>query len=78
MKDLSISLTNIPTNRLSDFVEYIHWNNLFYFKSNSIDNSTCNINNITNSLSHMVQPYSSSAGWGVYGDQQTWADLHLR
>jgi hypothetical protein len=46
----------------------------FILKSNSI-NPVCNTNN---SLSTIVEPVSSSAGWGIYGNQQTWADLHLR
>ncbi|CAF1116078.1 unnamed protein product [Adineta steineri] len=46
--------------------------------SNSTNHPPCNINNISSSLSHMVEPYTPSAGWGVYGDQQAWADLHLR
>ncbi|CAF4305260.1 unnamed protein product, partial [Adineta steineri] len=44
----------------------------------STNHPPCNINNISSSLSHMVEPYTPSAGWGVYGDQQTWANLHLR
>jgi hypothetical protein len=34
--------------------------------------------NSINSSSNTVEPVSVSDGWGVYGNQQTWADLHLR
>ncbi|UJR08203.1 hypothetical protein I4U23_012476 [Adineta vaga] len=45
----------------------------------TINNFTSNLVNITNTLSHIVSPCSSStAAWGIYGNQQTWADLHLR
>jgi hypothetical protein len=74
MKDLTISITNVSNNRL--VVNFLKHFKIIYFilKSNSI-NPLCDTNN---SSSNTIEPISSSAGWGVYGNQQTWADLHLR
>ncbi len=43
-----------------------------YIQNNPLNSPTCNLS------SNTVEPVSPSDGWGNYGNQQTWADLHLR